>query len=226
MTHESLCLWLSFHVSFATFRNWEKSVRIEVSKEGVRFTSEGEAANGNVLLRPTEGAGLGSTSTKKDDDAQDEGEGEEEEQNSEKADVKKETIDVDMDEEKDEEDFKADEDGEDEQEPQGEEEEEESAGKKRKKKLNGKPAPKKKKAKTSKGKKGDDDDDSAGGVKIEMNQHVSLTFSLKYLANFSKSSSLSSKVRLMMSNEVPLLVSYDFGQGYIRYYLAPKIGDD
>lgn len=40
-----------------------------------------------------------------------------------------------------------------------------------------------------------------------MNQHVSLTFSLKYLGNFSKSASLSSKVRLMMSNEVPLLVS-------------------
>ena len=40
-----------------------------------------------------------------------------------------------------------------------------------------------------------------------MNQHVSLTFSLKYLVNFSKSQSLSNKVQLMMSNEVPLLVS-------------------
>lgn len=46
-----------------------------------------------------------------------------------------------------------------------------------------------------------------------------------------------------MSNEVPLLVSlvsflllsiltlvtqvdYDFGQGFVRYYLAPKIGDE
>jgi hypothetical protein len=26
-----------------------------------------------------------------------------------------------------------------------------------------------------------------------------------------------------MSNEVPLLVEYPFGQGHIRYYLAPKI---
>lgn len=77
-----------------------------------------------------------------------------------------------------------------------------------------------------------------------MNQHVSLTFSLKYLVNFSKSATLSNKVQLMMSNDVPLLVSpfpstqflnvlncrvqvaYDFEQGYIRYYLAPKIGDD
>ena len=39
-----------------------------------------------------------------------------------------------------------------------------------------------------------------------MNAHVNLTFSLKYLVNFSKSSSLSNVVQLMMSNEVPLLV--------------------
>lgn len=82
-----------------------------------------------------------------------------------------------------------------------------------------------------------------------MNQHVTLTFSLKYLVNFAKSSSLSDDVQLMMSNDVPLLVSvllfpyafiqfrrnwhfgscqvsYKFGQGFIRYYLAPKIGDE
>ena len=39
-----------------------------------------------------------------------------------------------------------------------------------------------------------------------MNQHVNLTFSLKYLVNFSKSASLSNVVQLMMSNDVPLLV--------------------
>lgn len=44
---------------------------------------------------------------------------------------------------------------------------------------------------------------------IEMNQHVSLTFSLKYLVNFSKSSSVSDTVQVMMSNDVPLLVSGD-----------------
>lgn len=88
---------------------------------------------------------------------------------------------------------------------------------------------------------------SDGGVFIEMNQHVSLTFSLKYLVNFSKSSSLSNTVQLMMSNDVPLLVSthepsvdrtfiylvfshfqvsYKFGQGVVKYYLAPKIGEE
>ena len=79
-----------------------------------------------------------------------------------------------------------------------------------------------------------------------MNQAVSLTFSLKYLVNFSKSTSLSRRVQLMMSADVPLLVSqqppflalspsfifarlqvaYQFAQGKIHYYLAPKIGDD
>ena len=87
-----------------------------------------------------------------------------------------------------------------------------------------------------------EEDDIPDGVRIEMNQHVNLTFSLKYLVNFSKSASLSNVVQLMMSNDVPLLVcshlvihiqrltprqvSYDFNQGHIRYYLAPKIGDD
>lgn len=91
----------------------------------------------------------------------------------------------------------------------------------------------------------DSGEGGGGGVHIEMTQHVNLTFSLKYLVNFSKSASLSDTVQLMLKNDVPLLVcilytyhnsagsppmvsqvSYTFGQGYIRYYLAPKIGDD
>ncbi len=56
----------------------------------------------------------------------------------------------------------------------------------------------------------DDEDDDFEGVRIEMNQAVTLTFSLKYLVNFSKSSSLSKKVQLMMSNDVPLLVSVSY----------------
>ena len=56
----------------------------------------------------------------------------------------------------------------------------------------------------------EDEDDDFEGVRIEMNQAVTLTFSLKYLVNFSKSASLSKKVQLMMSNDVPLLVSPQF----------------
>ncbi|KIW25354.1 proliferating cell nuclear antigen (pcna) [Cladophialophora immunda] len=64
-------------------------------------------------------------------------------------------------------------------------------------------------------------------VKIALSEPVSLTFSLKYLVNFCKASSLSTKVKLCLSQEVPLLVEYNLsGSSYLRFYLAPKIGDD
>ncbi|KAJ3008616.1 hypothetical protein HKX48_008430 [Thoreauomyces humboldtii] len=70
-----------------------------------------------------------------------------------------------------------------------------------------------------------DDDETA--TTIELNQSVALTFSLKYLTNFTKATPLSDTVSLSMSAEVPLLVEYKVSEvGYIRYYLAPKIGDD
>ncbi|EKM56375.1 uncharacterized protein PHACADRAFT_253458 [Phanerochaete carnosa HHB-10118-sp] len=207
-----------------------ESVRIEVSKEGVRFASEGEAANGNILMRHTDTSGVNgkkgsSSKVKKEDDDEEEAEDDDEDEDGEKK-AKKEKVkkeeneDVEMNGEDDEDDgeFKAESEGEEEQ-------DEDSSGKKRKKapgKEATKPAKKAKKGKS----KGDDEDDVPDGVRIEMNQHVNLTFSLKYLVNFSKSASLSNVVQLMMSNDVPLLVSYDFNQGYIRYYLAPKIGDD
>ncbi|KAG6829892.1 hypothetical protein H0H92_003025 [Tricholoma furcatifolium] len=233
-----------------------ESVRIEVSKEGVRFASEGEAANGSVLLKQSEAIGKvtqpqpkkskGKKVKKEDGDHQvvdvDADEEEETAEDGKKIKkekkVKKEKQDEDVDMEGEEED--GEEEQEEEQE-EGDDEEEEESGKKRKKSSSSsKPS---KKAKTSKSKKGkgkkksddsdaassDDDDDDAEeekGIKIEMNAHVSLTFSLKYLVNFTKSAALASRVEFMMSNDVPLLVSYDFGQGYIRYYLAPKIGDE
>ncbi|KAF9033536.1 proliferating cell nuclear antigen, N-terminal domain-containing protein [Panaeolus papilionaceus] len=223
-----------------------ESVRIEVSKEGVRFASDGEAANGSVLLKQTDGnVREGGTITVKNEDEEDGKDGEDDEDDDEgssrkKVKVKKErNEDVDMDEDDEDADnaFKPDNsDGEEEKDDDEEEadddDEEMEGNKKRKKKGSSKPSKKAKtdsaKAGSSKGKgkakKGDGDD--SPGVLIEMNSHVSLTFSLKYLVNFSKSTGLSPKVQLMMSNDVPLLVSFDFGQGYIRYYLAPKIGDD
>lgn len=208
-----------------------ESVRIEVSKEGVRFASEGEAANGNVLLRQTEGTGIGKVTQpkpkekkpKKEDGAEGDevinvDDNEEEEEDGEKKKTKAKKVkkepngDVDMD---DEEEFnaKSDDDGEDEQDKDDNDDEE--SGKKRKKKASSssKPAKKAKTAPKGKGKKKadsgdeDSDDDNFEGVRIEMNSHVSLTFSLKYLVNFSKSATLCKKVQLMMSNDVPLLVS-------------------
>ncbi|EFX02505.1 proliferating cell nuclear antigen [Grosmannia clavigera kw1407] len=64
-------------------------------------------------------------------------------------------------------------------------------------------------------------------IDIELSETVALTFSLKYLVNFCKASSLSTSVKICLSNEVPLLVEYIVsGSSYLRFYLAPKIGDD
>lgn len=204
-----------------------ESVRIEVSKEGVRFISDGEAANGNILLRQSEASARKGSSSKKEDDDEEEEEARESEDEDEEGGKKKrvkqekvkkedgEDVEMNEDEDEDREEFKP-KGGDDED----EDDEEEGSSKKRKKApaKNGKPAKKAKKAA--------DDDAPPEGVTIEMNQHVNLTFSLKYLVNFAKSSTLSNVVQLMLSNDVPLLVSYDFNQGHIRYYLAPKIGDE
>ena len=61
-------------------------------------------------------------------------------------------------------------------------------------------------------------------VSIHLSEPVSLTFSLKYLVNFCKATGLSGKVKLCLSQEVPLLVEYGLGgSGYLRFYLAPKV---
>ncbi|KAK1776801.1 proliferating cell nuclear antigen, N-terminal domain-containing protein [Copromyces sp. CBS 386.78] len=67
----------------------------------------------------------------------------------------------------------------------------------------------------------------AENIEIELSEPVSLTFSLKYLVNFCKASALSSTVKICLSNEVPLLVEYNISaSSYLRFYLAPKIGDE
>lgn len=64
-------------------------------------------------------------------------------------------------------------------------------------------------------------------VDIELTEPVALTFSLKYLVNFCKAAGLSKQVKICLSNEVPLLVEYNLsGSSYLRFYLAPKIGDE
>lgn len=67
-------------------------------------------------------------------------------------------------------------------------------------------------------------DKESEAVLIDMNEPVSLTFSLKYLTNFCKASGLSDSVKLCLSSEVPLLVEYALqDNSYLRFYLAPKV---
>jgi proliferating cell nuclear antigen len=68
-----------------------ESVRIEVSKEGVRFTSDGEAAQGNILLKQTDAARERYENYGKDGDDQVEGVGEKEDEEKPKK-VKKEEV--------------------------------------------------------------------------------------------------------------------------------------
>lgn len=89
--------------------------------------------------------------------------------------------------------------------------------------------PKKRKANggakgSKKAKTGGSDEDV--GVSIILEKQVSLTFSLKYLSNFAKSAPLAREVSLNMSNDVPLLVQFDFEQGTLQFFLAPKISDE
>ncbi|BDD54611.1 DNA polymerase delta processivity factor [Monascus purpureus] len=63
-------------------------------------------------------------------------------------------------------------------------------------------------------------------VSVSLSEPVALTFSLKYLVNFCKATNLSDQVKICLSQEVPLLVEYGLGSGHLRFYLAPKIGDE
>jgi len=65
------------------------------------------------------------------------------------------------------------------------------------------------------------------GVKISVTEAVKLSFSIKYLAQFAKATKLSDRVRLSMSNRVPIVVEYGVeDDGHLKFYLAPKIEEE
>ncbi|CDZ97698.1 proliferating cell nuclear antigen [Phaffia rhodozyma] len=219
-----------------------ESVKIEVTKEGVRFSSEGEIGNASVLLKAgsvnkTSSRGSSSKSTKKesvkeeaDDDEGDvidlDEDGEDGESNGKKRVQVKKEKDTDMDGEADGERSRKEAlfiNDEDEEEIDQEEDDEEERPRKRK--AAGKAAASPTRAKKGKSVKTTDDEDNVQ-VSVILKQAVTLTFSLKYLLNFAKSAPLARAVSLHMSNDVPLLVSFEFTSGYINYFLAPKIGEE
>jgi len=96
----------------------------------------------------------------------------------------------------------------------------------------------------------DDDDDINGkkpkkgavaspakqDVRVVCDDTVSLQFALRYLAMFTKAAPCGETARLRMAKDVPLQVEFDIAGpvkegednvlGAIRYYLAPKVGDE
>lgn len=70
------------------------------------------------------------------------------------------------------------------------------------------------------------DNDKAHTV-IDMEEPVSLTFSLRYLNFFTKATPLAEMVTISMSKGTPLMVEYPIGElGSVRFYLAPKIDEE
>ena len=70
-------------------------------------------------------------------------------------------------------------------------------------------------------------DSDKQATQIIMSQPASLGLSLKFLNMFAKATSLSDHVMLGLSDGVPMLVEYPIEDlGYLRFYLAPKVGDD
>jgi len=214
-----------------------ESVRVEVSKEGIRFASDGEAAQGNILLKQTDDARERYENYGKDDDGDDVVEVKEEEVEKPKKPKKEKEVKKEEGAEDEDEEMAS---GEDEAEFQAKSEDEEdelSDGEKKKRKR---PAASSSvrfllfvsvsvlssiaqdsKAKKKAKKVDDSGEGGKGGVHIEVTQHVCLTFSLKYLVNFSKSASLSDTVQLMLKNDVPLLVRISFSPRGIPLIPSP-----
>ncbi|GAA5904252.1 uncharacterized protein JCM6883_006425 [Sporobolomyces salmoneus] len=231
-----------------------ESVKIEVSKDGVRFSADGDIGTAAVTLKPSEEKGRSNDSDEGSDEEEGSEQGsdeEEEEEEEPRADEDEEEADAEPKEEEDEDgDVAVQGDDDEDTKPEVSDGEENGSSKKRKssvkpntkskkvkqekksskkavKKTKAKVAPKKETKGKGKAKKASGEDkEEKMKVVINVQQAVSLTFSIKYLSNFAKSTPLSESVHLHMSNEVPLLVEYPFPQGHIRYYLAPKIADE
>jgi proliferating cell nuclear antigen len=64
----------------------------------------------------------------------------------------------------------------------------------------------------------DDPENPANNVNIELSQGVSLSFSLKYLVNFTKATPLSGSVTLRLLDAMPILVEYNMEDvGHLQY---------
>ncbi|KAI6184797.1 Proliferating cell nuclear antigen [Aphelenchoides bicaudatus] len=69
--------------------------------------------------------------------------------------------------------------------------------------------------------------EESGSVQITVTEDVKLSFSIKYMTQFAKATKLSNRVRLSMSNRVPIVVEYPIeDDGHLKFYLAPKIEDE
>lgn len=72
-----------------------------------------------------------------------------------------------------------------------------------------------------------DADDEKENISLEVKDPVNVNFSIKYMNQFTKASSLSDRVRISLCSDVPVVIEYGIQEnGHLRFYLAPKIDDD
>ena len=62
-------------------------------------------------------------------------------------------------------------------------------------------------------------------VTINIEEPVSSSFNTKYLLDICKASGLSQTISLQLAKDIPLEIEFKLPNGYLRYYLAPKISD-
>lgn len=72
----------------------------------------------------------------------------------------------------------------------------------------------------------DDSGKESASITVQLQEPVTQNFALRYLSHFAKASAVSDQVSLSLSPDVPLAVEFKMAIGYLRFYLAPKIGDE
>jgi proliferating cell nuclear antigen len=73
---------------------------------------------------------------------------------------------------------------------------------------------------------GEKEEKGGSNVQIKVEDPIEQQFGLRYLNNFAKAATVSETVTLMLSDSVPFVVEFKFGElGHLRYFLAPKIDD-
>lgn len=69
--------------------------------------------------------------------------------------------------------------------------------------------------------------DLEGSTMLSVTDSVSQQFAIRYMSLFNKAAPLTTRTKLCLHSEQPLVVEYPIeGLGVLKYYLAPKISDD
>jgi len=61
---------------------------------------------------------------------------------------------------------------------------------------------------------------------IEAEEPVTCSYAMRYLNLFNKAQGLSEEISISLSENLPLILCFNFELGFIKYYLAPKVNDD